>query len=280
MSIDYLSQTYEVKICKRTEDEYRQVMFSFFRKYYSVEQAERKVKAIDQEKGDNFLDRCLNYLTRFVYENLEKKRLRSIDDMMIACERGIKEYPVSGDRWLKEYIYFYFNSKYARTDYEVNGKSYSLTVDTDPNDGDGRDDFGIVQKYMDVVSASSENYDSSGSEIDNIKHLYGATLRCLSSHEDNAALQLLLTFCIAALGTGDNETLKFNAYKYYQEGFMQLYEKEGNAVWEHLDLFHSQLKVQEEDTFIKEKIIRDGKETIALLIHEEKFHAITQHYIS
>ena len=47
VTIDYLSQTYELKIRKRTDDEFKQFMLEFFKKYYSHEQALKKVKEID-----------------------------------------------------------------------------------------------------------------------------------------------------------------------------------------------------------------------------------------
>ena len=175
VTIDYLSQTYELKIRKRTEEEYKHFMLDFFMKYYSFEQASKKVEQIDDQKGRNYLDKCLGFLTAFVYDNLEKKRFRAIEDMRVACEEGIVHQETEhNDKWLKEFIHLYFNSKYARHDYEVNGECYSLSKDTDEN---GKEDFDTVLKYIKVVSI-----DNSGIEVDNLKHLYGATLLCLRAH--------------------------------------------------------------------------------------------------
>ena len=219
VTIDYLSQTYELKIRKRSEEEFKQFMLDFFLKYYSFEQASKKVEQIDNQKGRNYLDKCLGFLTAFVYENLEKKRFRAIEDMRVACEDSIVHQETEhNDKWLKEFIHLYFNSKYARHDYGVNGECYSLAKDTDMN---GKEDFDTVLKYIEVVSI-----DNSGSEVDNLKHLYGATLLCLRAHPDNASLLLLLTYCIAFLGAGSNETLKNNALNGYIDGFMALYERE------------------------------------------------------
>ena len=128
VTIDYLSQTYELKIHKRTDEEYKDVMLDFFCKYYSLEQAEEKVSKIDNQRGRNYLDKCLGYLTGFVYDSLEKKRFRAIEDMRIACEDSlIHRSKGEDDSWLKEFIHLYFNSKYARTDYSVDGYAYSLS---------------------------------------------------------------------------------------------------------------------------------------------------------
>lgn len=146
VTIDYLSQTYELKIRNRSDEDFKKCMFDFFRKYFSKEQAEKRVAEIEEQKGRNFLDQCLGYLTRFVYSNLEKKRYRAIDDMRIACEDSISERERTGsDDWLKEFIHLYFNSKYARKGYMVDGKDFSLTEDTDEQ---GLDGFDVVSKYL------------------------------------------------------------------------------------------------------------------------------------
>ena len=276
VKIDYLSQTYELRIHKRTDEEFRQNMLDFFHKYYSTEQAQRKVNEIDSQPGRNYLDKCLGYLTAFVYENLEKKRYRAIEDMCIACEDSVIERQANGnDEWLKEFIHLYFNSKYARTGYQVNGQPYSLKDDTDI---EGKDGFDVVEKYIEVINPINDN---SGSEIDNAKHLYGATLLCLRAHTDNAALQLLLTYCISLLGAGNNETLKMNAYNNYIEGFWTMYKNVGSKVIEYIDKFNAYLsKVRPDDVFIKENLLENGRNTITLMIHEEILNQIVKKYLN
>ena len=197
--------------------------------------------------------------------------------MRIACEDSIKKRLRNGnDEWLKEFVHLYFNSKYARIDYTVNGKLYSLTKDTVDDKKDG---FDVVEKYIDITNPEKDN---SGSEIDNIKHLYGATLLCLRAHPDNAALRLLLVYCITALGAGRNETLKSNAYNYYIEVFMALYHKVNSEVWEYIDKFNNYLasKVRDDDDFIKDKLIENGKKTITLFAYDEKINEITNKYLN
>ena len=277
VTIDYLSQSYELRIHKRTDDEFRQNMLEFFRKYYSTEQAQKKVNEIDSQPGRNYLDKCLGYLTAFVYENLEKKRYRAIEDMRIACSDSIIKRQESGkDEWLKEFIHLYFNSKYARTKHLVNGMPYSLKDDTDGEEG--KDGFDIVEKYIKVIDPIIDN---SGSEIDNAKHLYGATLLCLRAHPDNAALQLLLTYCITVLGAGNNETLKMNAYNNYIEGFITMHKNVGSKMFDYIDKFNAYLspKVQD-DVFIRKNLVENGKNTITLIIHEEIVNEITKKYLN
>lgn len=272
VTIDYLSQTYELKIKNRSDEEFKQSMLNFFRKYYSLEQAQLRVNCIDEQEGRNYLDKCLGYLTGFVYDNLEKKRYRAIEDIRIACEDSITEREKNGnDVWLKEFIHLYFNSKYARMGYKVNGRDFSLMDDTDRK---GKDDFSVVEKYIGITTK-----DSSGSEVDNVKHLYGATLLCLRAHPDNSALQLLLTYCIAFLGPGENETLKANAYNGYLEGFMAMYEKEVIEIWNYISTFNDYIKAKVHDEFILDNLVNKGKETIMLLVHEIELQKITDLYL-
>ena len=273
VTIDYLSQTYELKIHKRSDEEFKKFMLDFFLKYYSFEQASKKVEQIDNQKGRNYLDKCLGFLTAFVYDNLEKKRLRAIEDMRIACEESITHQETDhNDKWLKEFVHLYFNSKYARHDYEVEGKSYSLSKDTDMN---GKEDFDTVLKYIKVVSI-----DNSGSEVDNLKHLYGATLLCLRAHPNNASLLLLLTYCIAFLGAGSNDTLKNYALNSYIDGFMALYERKKCKIWKYVDRFNDILALITKEKFVKENLVKNGKETLMLFIHEKKFNDFTEIYVN
>lgn len=273
VTIDYLSQTYELKIRNRSEEEFKHFMLDFFLKYYSLEQASKKVEQIYNQKGRNYLDKCLGFLTAFVYDNLEKKRFRAIEDMRIACEDSIVHQETDhNDKWLKEFIHLYFNSKYARHDYEVNGECYSLSKDTDEN---GKEDFDTVLKYIKIVSI-----DNSGSEVDNLKHLYGATLLCLRAHPDNASLLLLLTYCIAFLGAGSNDTLKSNALNGYVDGFMSLYEREKSKIWKYVDRFNDILALKTKEDFIKEDLIKNGKEALMLFIHEKNFNDFTEKYVN
>ncbi len=270
VTIDYNLETYLLKIKKRTDEEYLCCMLDFFKKYYSLEQAERKVEEIRTHSGRNILDKCLGYLAEFVYHNLERKRFRSIDDMRLACEDGMTR----GEKWLKEFIHLYFNSKYARDDYRIEDKEYSLKRDTDRN----REDFDVVRKYLEAV-----RIDNSGSEVDNVKHLYGATLLVLRAHPENAALNILRTFCITFLGTGENETLKRDALTGYVDGFTRLHKEYSvgiSSLVELLDEFNEVLNkyVHEEDNYIKEHIISSAKDLVLLNIHSEWMTQFANNY--
>ena len=274
VTIDYLSESYELKVKKRSDEEFQQYMMDFFLKYYSPDQAVVKVREIDDVEGKNYMEKCLVYLTRFIYSSLKTKRYRAIEDMRFACEQSLEESRVRGnENWLKEFIHLYFNSKYARTGYQVNGKPYSLTQDTDAL---GKNDFDVVTKYIRIMLE-----DPTGSEIENVKHLYGATLLCLRAHPENAALNLLRAYCIVVLGAGSNDTLRKAAYDSYLDGFLSMYEYSGGAVWDYVDTYNGFLKekVNRKDKELRKSIIEQGKETLSLLIHGKKLGSIKERYL-
>ncbi|MBQ0090763.1 MAG: DEAD/DEAH box helicase [Prevotellaceae bacterium] len=272
VKIDYLSETYELKIRKKTDSEYRSNMLNYFRKYYSAERAEKKVAEIDLAAGNSYIDKCIDYLTSFIYDNLEKKRLRAIDDMRLVCEGGIRErYRFGNDDWIKEFIHLYFNSKYARQDYEVDGVDYSLSKDTDEL---GKDGFDVVQKYIDIT-----NRDSSGSEVDNVKHLYGATLLSLRAHPDNAALLLLLSYCINMLGDNDNDALKQDFERGYMDGIMALYSSGWDNIWDSVNEFNAILLAKAKNVVHAQSMIDKNMEALMILIHEDQFNNFTEKYL-
>ncbi len=264
VTIDYGTQTYQLMVKKRTDQEYIDCMLDFFKKYYSLEQAGEKVAEIHNQKGRNILDKCLSYLASFVYNNLEKKRFRAIEDMRLACEGGIDK----GEDWLKEFIHLYFNSKYARDDYKIDGTPYSLKMDTDKK----TESFDLVRKYIEAM-----RLDSSGSEVDNVKHLYGATLLVLRAHPEHAVLHLLRTYCISFFGTGNNNTLQKDALSSYVDGFIQLDKVNNINVLEFINEYNAYLSISNDD-YVKDKIIKHGKDLVILYKHCNWFDNFTNKY--
>ena len=75
------------------------------RKYYSANRVETELERVMKYEGETVLQKCLSFLIEFVYEEIGKKRLRAVDDMILACEYGLKE---NGNEELKEFIYFFY----------------------------------------------------------------------------------------------------------------------------------------------------------------------------
>ena len=102
-------------------------------------------------RGENEVHKCLGYLTEFIYGKIAVKRKRALDDVRTFCAMGAR----SGKDWketnedLKDFIYYYFNSKYARDEYVAdNGEPFSLTEDTDRGKASAEE---VALKYLRVV---------------------------------------------------------------------------------------------------------------------------------
>lgn len=264
---------YTLKIKKQPAGTYYSHLQSFFEKYYSVSQAKQKViQAINNVRRNNEPDKCLDCLADFVYENLEVKRRRAIEDMREACIDGIRK----GDEWLKKFIHLYFNSKYAREKYEINGVSYSLKQDIKTNPS-----LALILKYIRVMDR-----DSSGTVMDNVKHLYGAVLIILRAQAKddpaNAILFLLRSYCLAFLGVGNNQTL-IEEFKtgYSSEGFDKIIEAESKcrpmSLLGLIDIFNDVVSKNTQDNVVKE-YVNATKDVIKLKLVDKEISNYTSLY--
>jgi ATP-dependent DNA helicase RecQ len=206
-TVDYNKKSYTVFITKKNEDEYIEKLKSFMRKYYSANRVDTEIEYLLEHDGKTILQKCLSFLTKFVYKEIEVKRLRSIDDMILACEIGLQD---NGNEELKDFIYLYFNSKYAKLNHEIDGIPYSLTLDTD---NAKEFSFEIVWKFIEAVDIDIDSLKN------NVKHLRGASLRLLRSEPRNGALLLLKAFSLFVLGIGNNKNIENEAKESLTLGF-------------------------------------------------------------
>lgn len=222
-TVDYNKNCYNIRILKKTDDEYIEHLKVFMRKYYSANRVESEIENVFTAKGDTILQKCLSFLTDFVYKEIEAKRLRSIEDMILACEIGMQ---ANGNEELKDFIHLYFNSKYAKENHEIDGENYSLTIDTD---NAKEYDFDILWKYIKATTI-----DPSGAQKDNTKHLRGATLRLLRTEPRNGALLLLKAYSLFVLGIGINKNIENEAKESLTLGFKLFRDKYINLTFEEL----------------------------------------------
>jgi len=222
-TVDYNKNCYKLRILKKTDDEYIEHLKVFMRKYYSANRVESEIENVFTAKGDNILQKCLSFLTDFVYKEIEAKRLRSIEDMILACEIGMQN---NGNEELKDFIHLYFNSKYAKENHEIDGVNFSLTIDTD---NAKEYSFDILWKYIRATTI-----DPSGAQKDNTKHLRGATLRLLRSEPRNGALLLLKAYSLFVLGIGINKNIESEAKESLTLGFKLFRDKYTNLTFEEL----------------------------------------------
>lgn len=222
-TVDYNKNCYKIRILKKTDDEYIEHLKVFMKKYYSANRVESEIENVFTSKGDTILQKCLSFLTDFVYKEIEAKRLRSIEDMILACEIGMQE---NGNEELKDFIHLYFNSKYAKENHEIDGENYSLTIDTD---NAKEYSFDILWKYIKATTI-----DPSGAQKDNTKHLRGATLRLLRTEPRNGALLLLKAYSLFVLGIGSNKNIENEAKESLTLGFKLFRDKDSSLTFEKL----------------------------------------------
>jgi len=207
--VDYRAGTFTVQLNKLNKGGYKKTLQNYLMRYYSETKVDSIINEINTEDLKTEIESSLKVLIEFVYDQIAKKRKAGIEDMERLCVEGLNEKErkdkYAANKAVKEFIYTYFNSKYAREmpPYEVDGKTYSLSKDI-KNNGKGDNDkntkkdkisdWDIVSKYMKVVGV-----DSSGSFDDNVKHLRGATLRLLRADIDNPALLWLKGFALIML---------------------------------------------------------------------------------
>lgn len=152
---DYATQSFRILSTRKKNGSYYECLKEFLMRYYSEERAENEVEKASVRRGNNEIHKCLGYLTEFIYDKVALKRKRAIDDIRNFCNVGIDS--TSGKNWLeinedlKDEIYYYFNSKYAREGYKTdNDEDFSLLDDTDRGKNSSKD---ILYKYMRVVDA-------------------------------------------------------------------------------------------------------------------------------
>jgi ATP-dependent DNA helicase RecQ len=275
---DYPNKRFRIVTKRKANGKYYESLKQFLMRYYSDQRAEEEIQKVPKLKGDNEIHRCLGYLTEFIYNKIEVKRKRAIDDMRNFCIEGINETKdwKETNEDLKDFIYYYFNSKYAKDDYETeNSEPFSLTSDTDFGKESTID---ILMKYLRVVD--DDVYGSSGSPKDNIKHLQGAVRLIRRSLTDkNPALAMLNAFCIAYLGTNNNEVLEQELENSYKEGYRDFYSSstDKELFYESIETFKQKLKLNH----ISKKVLKEmhnWETECELDIHQNWLNNFTKSY--
>jgi len=242
---DYATKKFRILSTRKKNGMYYERLKEFLMRYYSEERAENEVEKSSMRKGNNEIHKCLGYLTEFIYDKVASKRRRAIDDMRNFCLVGIdetKDWKVINED-LKDEIYYYFNSKFAREGYVAdNGESFSLVDETDRAK---KSSFDIVFKYLRVIDADVMGV--SGSPNDNIKHLHGAVKLIRRSETDtNAALCFLNVFCLIALNNGNNKNIEEEIKRSYIEGYLAFrrQSKDIKTFYKNIERFKKELNAK------------------------------------
>lgn len=256
---DYSEQTFRITTVCQEDTEYYERLSSYYRKYYSTERVESMMTEVRTlAKTEGVIMACLKHLTSFIYKSIAEKRARGILDMEQFCNLAIssKQDWKETNEELKDFIFYYFNSKYAREGFVTYDSNLQIDVPFSLKDDTNHDDhseeeitsFDLVRKYMRVVDTEIVNHDS---QMDNIKHLQGAVRLIRRAIADmNPVLNLLNVFCILYLGQETNEMLEDELYDDYKAVFIQ-YMDQGR--WDLIEEF-TQLLVRHDALKDKEYI--------------------------
>lgn len=256
---DYSEQTFRITTVCQEDTDYYERLSSYYRKYYSTERVESMMTEVRTlAKTEGVIMACLKHLTSFIYKSIAEKRARGILDMEQFCNLAIssKQDWKETNEELKDFIFYYFNSKYAREGFVTYDSNLQIDVPFSLKDDTNHDDhseeeitsFDLVRKYMRVVDTEIVNHDS---QMDNIKHLQGAVRLIRRAIADmNPVLNLLNVFCILYLGQETNEMLEDELYDDYKAVFIQ-YMDQGR--WDLIEEF-TQLLVRHEALKDKEYI--------------------------
>ena len=281
---DYGQKTFRITTVCQEESNYFDNLRLYYRKYYSEDRVNIMIDEVKQMAvADGAIMACLKHLTSFIYKSIADKRARGILDMEQFCNMAIN----SNKDWkdtnedLKDFIYYYFNSKYARegfVTYDSHVREeipFSLKDDTDPDNNSEKEiyDFNLVKKYMRVVDPEIVNNDS---QKDNIKHLQGAVrLIRRAIAEMNPVLNLLNVFCILFLGQQENEMLEEELYNDYK-AVLQRYSIEGKLNL--LNVFTDLLIQHNAILPVHKKYIEKIQYAVQLELHLEELKIINQNY--
>jgi superfamily II DNA helicase RecQ len=279
---DYSNHLFRIVTKRKETGEYYNGLKRFLLRYFTTERAEVELEKVKQitiniqniDELSEEIYKCLAYLTEFVYDKISEKRKRAIDDMRNFCMEGLDGSIswVERNENLKDFIYYYFNSKYAKNDYVAdNGEPFSLVEDTE---GGKKSSIEILFKYLRVID---DEIIGVGVPLDNVKHLYGAVrLISRSLTDSNPALYLLEVFCLAYMGTKNNQNLVNQLVLRYSEGMTEFSSRieEKEEFWELFDKFNNTIK-----NYLKPDELQTLIEETAFLVHASEFNTIKNKYI-
>lgn len=217
-TVNFSANTFTLFGIKKTDKQYKDCLKQYLLKYYSEKSTIAKLKGLNSIDEDTTIRKCLHFLVRFVYKEIQKKRQLAIHDMKTACRLGLEK----GSIELKNFIDLYFNSKYARSGYSYTndaGKEISASLPDLTNYGK-EDDLKLVWQFIEIVEE-----DPKAGQIDNIKHLRGACARMLSNQPDSYTLLLLNAFTLYMLEFKNSRFL-LEAEGLLQEAFSNISDKE------------------------------------------------------
>ena len=257
-TVNYHAKTITAYISKKPIGHYTQQLEKFLRMYNSEKKTKELIERVSFffTNAKNPISReiyqCLGFLIKFVYEHVADLRKKSIDAMESACIVGLDDQ--QGSKGFKEFIDLYMNSKYARPQY----------LPEDTKDGE-ISSLEIINDYIDRITTDA------GGEINNLKHLRGATTRLITQsikYSENYVLHILKAFSILALEVQyETEVFIQEAKENFTFGFLKMVEDENLTTDEASVIFNNFVKRFDDFDFRISEEIQDLKGYLFLKIN-------------
>ena len=211
-------------------DDYIKIIEKYLRRYLSENTALKSIAELKSRLANKSLIediiKCLYFLSEFSYKEIASKRKRATDEIEHVMNTSITDHAYISDwyqqnHFIKEQIYFYFNAKYARLRFKINGEPYSLIDDHQANKRNEHNCLGkkeILEKYLEV-------FRHEGTEQNNYKHMMGSCKKIFRSLpetdlENEWLLRLLRAFAMYSV---NNASYISEANSELELGFNNLY---------------------------------------------------------
>jgi RecQ family ATP-dependent DNA helicase len=193
-TVDYGKRMIKITIHRQDYNFYVKKLKEYIAKYLSQTESDIiTFEYINSRRGENIIQKCLNYLIKFVYEKIGRKRYEAINQMEEACRIGIRD----GNEAFQNFVNTYFDSMYY---VPLIPFLYEYKLD-------------LVWEYINITAGT----------INNLNHLRGATNRLLGDNPNNYAFLLLRAYANLSINQLNEETLKSFQADFFRgyEGFKQ-----------------------------------------------------------
>lgn len=162
-TIDYNLGLITFTVLKKKKEDYIRSTQQHMLKYLSRSKTLVIIKELKEEtrEFDTFktIQKCVKQVLEFTYNDIVAKRKEAIDDLFKFIKNSktqaeSKENLTNFDSYwfnhlFKDELFYYFNAKYARKGFKINGEPFSLTDDTEQGRISKWNDF---EKYANILN--------------------------------------------------------------------------------------------------------------------------------
>ncbi|MCC9071265.1 DEAD/DEAH box helicase [Flavobacterium sp. F-65] len=270
-TIDYNKGLVTISINKNDKNFYINATKNHLLKYLSKEKTQLKIEELEKICSDlntfNTIKKSIKIILEFTYSDIVKKRKRAIDDIKEFITESIDQNKETNLRFInskynshfKQLMYYYFNAKYAKSEFIEDDEPRSLIDDFKNNEFKK---WKLFEKYTNILN-------NKASFINECKMMRGSCKRIwrsIANEETNDEYVLKLLYAYASFGLNNSYYFE-EAEKYFMEGFENLYDKSNNYIDFEKKLYHFEQILSQEVKFENSKeFIKRAKHRLMLRI--------------